>query len=54
MKITVVLEEDLGGGPADETVRSGIGYTSYEIDLSDRSRIPDVAGWPGRGDWYNI
>jgi Lsr2 len=33
-KITVVLEDDLDGGPADETVRFGIGGTEYEIDLS--------------------
>ena len=39
-KITVVLEDDLDGGPADETSRSRIGGTNYEIDLSDRGRIP--------------
>jgi len=33
-KITVALEDDLDGGPADETVRFGIGGTDYEIDLS--------------------
>ncbi len=33
-KITAVLDGDLGGGPADETARSGIGGTDYEIDLS--------------------
>jgi nucleoid-associated protein Lsr2 len=33
-KITVVLEDDLDGGPADETVRFGIGGTDYEIDLN--------------------
>jgi len=27
------------GGPADETVRSGIGGTAYQIDVSDRGRI---------------
>jgi hypothetical protein len=27
------------GGPADETARSGIGGTDYQIDLSDRGRI---------------
>ena len=32
-KITVVLENDLDGGPADETVRFGSGGTDYEIDL---------------------
>jgi hypothetical protein len=35
-KITVALEDDLDGGPADETVRFGIGGTDYEIDLSRR------------------
>jgi hypothetical protein len=33
-KITVVLDDDLHGGPADETVRFGIDGTSYEIDLN--------------------
>jgi hypothetical protein len=33
-KITVVLEDDLEGAPADETVRFGIGGTDYEIDLN--------------------
>jgi Lsr2 len=33
-KITVVLEDDLDGGPADETVRFGIDGTGYEIDLN--------------------
>jgi|SRR4249920_514890 hypothetical protein len=33
-KITVVLEDDLDGGPADETVRFGVGGAAYEIDLS--------------------
>jgi hypothetical protein len=33
-KITVVLEDDLDGGPAGETVRFGIGGTDYEIDLT--------------------
>jgi hypothetical protein len=33
-KITVALEDDLDGGPADETVRFGLGSTDYEIDLS--------------------
>jgi len=36
-KITVALEDDLDGGPADETVRFGIGGTDYEIDLSKRN-----------------
>jgi hypothetical protein len=33
-KVTVALEDDLDGGPADETVRFGFGGTGYEIDLS--------------------
>jgi nucleoid-associated protein Lsr2 len=33
-KITVVLEDDLDGGPADETVRFAIDGAAYEIDLS--------------------
>jgi hypothetical protein len=33
-KIAVALDDDLVGGPADETVRSGIGGTDYEIELS--------------------
>ena len=36
-KITVALEDDLDGGPADETVRFGLGGAEYEIDLSKRN-----------------
>jgi Lsr2 len=36
-KITVALEDDLDGGPADETARFGIGGTEYEIDLSKKN-----------------
>jgi hypothetical protein len=36
-KITVALEDDLDGGPADETVRFGLGGTEYEIDLSNKN-----------------
>ncbi len=36
-KITVALEDDLDGGPADETVRFGLGGTDYEIDLSRKN-----------------
>jgi len=36
-KVTVALEDDLDGGPADETVRFGIGGTEYEIDLSKKN-----------------
>jgi Lsr2 len=33
----VVLEDDLDGGPADETLRFAIGVTEYEIDLSKKN-----------------
>jgi hypothetical protein len=33
-KVTVALEDDLDGGPADGTVRFAIGGAHYEIDLS--------------------
>src|SRR5262247_491522 len=33
-KITVTMQDDLDGGPADETVEFAIGGTGYEIDLS--------------------
>ena len=36
-KITVALEDDLDGGPADETVRFGLGGAEYEIDLSTKN-----------------
>src|SRR6516164_9143057 len=36
-KITVLLEDDLDGGPADETVRFAIGGTGYEIDLNKKN-----------------
>ncbi len=36
-KITVALEDDLDGGPADETVRFGLGGSQYEIDLSEKN-----------------
>ena len=36
-KITVALEDDLDGGPADETLRFGIGGAEYEIDLSKKN-----------------
>jgi hypothetical protein len=36
-KITVALEDDLDGGPADETVRFGVGGAEYEIDLSKKN-----------------
>jgi hypothetical protein len=36
-KITVTLEDDLDGGPADETIRFGFGGTEYEIDLNKKN-----------------
>ena len=36
-KMTVALEDDLDGGPADETVRFGLGGTGYGIDLSKKN-----------------
>ena len=36
-KITVALEDDLDGGPADETVRFGFDGGDYEIDLSTKN-----------------
>ena len=36
-KVTVALEDDLDGGPADETVRFAIGGTDYEIDLNTKN-----------------
>jgi hypothetical protein len=36
-KVTVELEDDLDGGPADETVRFGVDGSDYEIDLSAKN-----------------
>jgi hypothetical protein len=36
-KITVALEDDIDGGPADETERFGLGGADYEIDLSKKN-----------------
>lgn len=33
-RVTVSLEDDLDGGPADQTIRFGFGGAEYEIDLS--------------------
>lgn len=35
-KVTIALEDDLDGGPADETVRFAVGGTEYEIDLNNK------------------
>jgi hypothetical protein len=36
-KTTIALEDDLDGGPADETVQFGLGTADYEIDLNVRN-----------------
>ena len=33
-KVTVVLEDDLTGGPAEQTIRFAFDGTDYEIDLN--------------------
>src|SRR5215470_12809485 len=36
-RVTVELQDDLEGGPADQTLRFGIGGLDYEIDLSKKN-----------------
>lgn len=36
-RITVALEDDLDGGPADETLRFGLSGSEYEIDLNKKN-----------------
>lgn len=36
-KITVVLEDDLEGGPAEQTLRFGLDGKEYEIDLNSHN-----------------
>jgi nucleoid-associated protein Lsr2 len=36
-RIAIVLEDDLDGGPADQTLQFGLGGTEYEIDLSAKN-----------------
>jgi Lsr2 len=36
-KTTIVLEDDLEGGPADETLRFSLGGKDYEIDLNTKN-----------------
>jgi hypothetical protein len=38
-KVAVELEDDLDGGPADETVRFGVDGAEYEIDLGKRNAV---------------
>jgi len=45
----VVLEDDLDGGKADETVKFGLDGTAYEIDLSKLAPYVTGARKSGRG-----
>ena len=36
-KISVALDDDLDGGPADETMRFAVGGTAYEIDPNKKN-----------------
>ena len=36
-RVEVILEDDIDGGPPDETVRFAINGTQYEIDLSSEN-----------------
>src|SRR5260221_13208219 len=36
-KISAVLEDDIGDGPAAETVRFGLDGSDYEIDLNEKN-----------------
>lgn len=43
-KVKIILEDDLDGGPAEETVRFGLDGGQYEIDLSsaNAARLRDA------------
>ena len=56
-KVTIVLEDDLTGGPAEQTVRFAFDGTDYEIDLSAKNAVAfgtqlapylEHARWAGR------
>ena len=36
-RVQVILEDDIDGGPADETVTFGLDGATYEIDLNERN-----------------
>src|SRR5258705_3349490 len=36
-RVEVILEDDIDGSPADDTVRFALNGTSYEIDLSSKN-----------------
>lgn len=49
-RVQVVLEDDVDGGEASETVRFALDGTDYEIDLSEenaRKLRDDLAPWTG-------
>ena len=49
-RVQIVLEDDLDGGEAAETVTFGLDGVSYEIDLSDTNAVKlrdDLATWIG-------
>jgi hypothetical protein len=51
-KVQVVLEDDLDGGSADETVVFGLDGTTYEIDLNKKNaaKLRDaLAQWVAAG-----
>ena len=51
-RVQVVLEDDLDGGKADETVTFGLDGSTYEIDLSKKNaaKLRDaLAGYVGAG-----
>ncbi len=38
-KVSVVLEDDLTGGPAEQTIRFAFDGTNYEIDLNAKNAV---------------
>jgi hypothetical protein len=52
-RVTATLEDDLDGGPADETVRFGFGGAEYEIEVcwvtARRTSEGGVRAAPGNG-----
>lgn len=49
-RVQIVLEDDLDGGNAAETVTFGLDGVSYEIDLSEKNADQlrsDLAAWVG-------
>lgn len=49
-RVQVILEDDVDGGPANETVRFSVDGADYEIDLSEKNaqRLRDaIAPWVG-------